>query len=596
MSLKQEIETWVQALAHYDNNEFEESLKTFEVVSDTSKILFNCGVIHATLGEHGKAVECYQRAVRLDQYLAVAYFQQGVSNFLVGDFEEALANFNDTLLYLRGNTYIDYEQLGLKFKLYSCEVLFNRGLCYIYLQQKTAGLQDFSFAIKEKVVEDHSVIDEAIKEEAEGYTVFSIPVGVVYRPNSAKVKNLKTKDYLGKARLIAASDRSNAFTGFTGSEVKNVGPILSRTRQRILTEHQHAVRNEQQEVKDDRPTDSISFAASNLVKPDLRSRARQQSEPPLNRQVFPPTPPPESDRPPQLSTTTPTELTRPTSASKPQISPINVSRSNTATSKDFARSEAPSMTGRAASVRNGQGRPARLDLPQTREHERPPERPRLGTMRTASEPRGPSRNYMKSRNPEFSYQSRTLRDTPLRQTVKSEPDAEDEYADELYDMYQSNSRSQTFPRRGSSRARQKPGYIKEEEEPISEEDDDDDGSSVDEGEFEMVYSSRRPRKLSSRAGSTRIDVRKIRVKAHVQEDTRYLVFGNSINFQELTTRIRDKFALSGRFKCKMEDDGDMITMGDQDDLDMAVSTCKQAARRERAEMGKIEVSNFIRKS
>jgi hypothetical protein len=56
----------------------------------------------------------------------------------------------------------------------------------------------------------------------QGYTVFSIPVGVVYRPNQAKVKNLKTKDYLGKARLVAASDRANAFTGFAGSEMKNV--------------------------------------------------------------------------------------------------------------------------------------------------------------------------------------------------------------------------------------------------------------------------------------------------------------------------------------------------------------------------------------
>jgi tetratricopeptide (TPR) repeat protein len=99
--------------------------------------------------------------------LAVAYFQQGVSNFLLGDFEEALANFNDTLLYLRGNTMIDYAQLGLLFKLYSCEVLFNRGLCYIYLQQKDAGLQDLEYAVKEKVVEDHNVIDEAIREEAE---------------------------------------------------------------------------------------------------------------------------------------------------------------------------------------------------------------------------------------------------------------------------------------------------------------------------------------------------------------------------------------------------------------------------------------------
>ncbi len=102
-----------------------------------------------------------------DKYLAVAYFQQGVSNFLVGDFEEALVNFNDTLKYLRGNTIIDYEQLGLKFRLFSCEVLFNRGLCYIYLQQTHVGLNDLSYAVKEKVTPDHDVIDEAIREQAE---------------------------------------------------------------------------------------------------------------------------------------------------------------------------------------------------------------------------------------------------------------------------------------------------------------------------------------------------------------------------------------------------------------------------------------------
>lgn len=122
-------------------------------------------------------VECYQRCIQLDKYLAVAYFQQGVSNFLIGDFEEALANFNDTLLYLRGNTYIDYEQLGLKFRLYSCEVLFNRGLCYIYLQQNEAGMKDFEFAVKEKVTPDHEVIDEAIREQAE----VSLKLGRVWR-------------------------------------------------------------------------------------------------------------------------------------------------------------------------------------------------------------------------------------------------------------------------------------------------------------------------------------------------------------------------------------------------------------------------------
>lgn len=99
--------------------------------------------------------------------MAVAYFQQGVSNFLLSDFQEALANFNEALLYLRGNTLIDYEQLGLKFRLYSCEVLFNRGLCYIYDGRIDEGMQDLEYASKEVQVEDHNVINEAIAEKAE---------------------------------------------------------------------------------------------------------------------------------------------------------------------------------------------------------------------------------------------------------------------------------------------------------------------------------------------------------------------------------------------------------------------------------------------
>lgn len=51
-----EIETWVRALEHYDYNEYDAALRAFMTVADTSKILFNCAVIHATLGEHAQAV------------------------------------------------------------------------------------------------------------------------------------------------------------------------------------------------------------------------------------------------------------------------------------------------------------------------------------------------------------------------------------------------------------------------------------------------------------------------------------------------------------------------------------------------------------
>ncbi|KAH8194977.1 hypothetical protein TruAng_010862 [Truncatella angustata] len=517
MSLKQEIETWVSALGHYDNNEFDEALKNFDGIADTSKILFNMGVIHATLGEHEKAVEAYQRAIKLDQYLAVAYFQEGVSNFLLGDFEEALANFNDTLLYLRGNTMIDYAQLGLLFKLYSCEVLFNRGLCYIYLQQKDAGLQDLQYAVKEKVVEDHNVIDEAIREEAEGYTVFSIPVGVVYRPNEAKVRNLKTKDYLGKARLVAASDRANAFTGFAGSEIKNAGRAND---------------------KDDRPTDNISFAATNLVKPGIQSRARQQPEAPAGRNgAFPPTPPPENDKPPQMS--------------------------------------------RGASVRNGP-KPmlAKLNIE--------PPRSNSYTKTTSpqsnpSERRAPTRAPSEARSPP--QRGYSQRDQGRRRQSRPPRDATEDYLDDVYESYNgggSDSRSsRSQPRRNQQRYGE-------------EEFDGSDYDSFDEGDFEMV-SSRRPGagsvSSSSRGQSRRPEARKIRIKVHA-EDVRYIMVGTAVEFPDLVDRIRDKFGLRGRFKIKVRDEDspeDMITMGDQDDLDMVIMSAKQAARKQRQDIGKMEI-------
>ncbi|KZT69729.1 hypothetical protein DAEQUDRAFT_669103 [Daedalea quercina L-15889] len=216
MSLKAELEAWAAALKAYDEEDFEKSLELFSTIADSSKILTNMGLIYATLGEHEAAVEQFAAATQLDQYLAVGYFQSGVSNFLLGRYDLALSDFDDALLYMRGNADINYEQLGLKFKLYSAEVLFNKGLTRIYLGEVDQGLQELQEARKEKATEEHNVIDDAITDRGEGYTVFSIPVGVLYRPAEKKLKNAKTKDYMGKAKLVAAEDASEAFTEFTG--------------------------------------------------------------------------------------------------------------------------------------------------------------------------------------------------------------------------------------------------------------------------------------------------------------------------------------------------------------------------------------------
>ncbi|KAL1955492.1 hypothetical protein VTO42DRAFT_8518 [Malbranchea cinnamomea] len=543
MSLKQEIETWVTALAHYDNNEFEEALKVFELIGETAKIQFNCGVILATLGEHRRAVEHYQRAIAMDKYFAIAYFQQGVSNFLLGDFEEALVNFNDTLLYLRGNTSIDYEQLGLKFQLYSCEVLFNRGLSYIYLNQIETGMKDLEYASKEKTKPEHDVIDEAIRERAEGYTVFSIPVGVVYRPSPAKVKNLKTKEYLGKARLVAAANPTNVSTGFEGTEMKrsNNAPV----------------------ARDDRPPESISYAATNLVQPNLIGRSRQQSEPPISRNVFPPTPPPENEK---LSSHGSNG-----SAGNPPA------RSASVRAPKGRVIETEVLNGR---VNGGDTVPVdiKLDVPSLG-------KPRPGTIRTASEPRGSSTRQIGPAR----YRDNLSRQPLFRETTDLRrnnfdpafaPVTEVDDAEQAYDTYHhvSHSRGATG---GSPRKhpRVHDGYASDAYE----------NESADDDEFEMVRGVGSPPRTHRRGPSRKIEIKKIRVKVHSEDDARFIMIGPMVDFEEFEGKIREKFGFKSRLRLRTRDDGDMVTLGDQDDLDILISTAKSEAKRQHCEMGKMEV-------
>lgn len=72
------------------------------------------------------------------------------------------------------STSSNYEQLGLKFRLFSAEVLYNKGLSLIYMGRIDDGMQDMFEASKDKAIDDHEVIDEAIRDRGEGYMVFSV--------------------------------------------------------------------------------------------------------------------------------------------------------------------------------------------------------------------------------------------------------------------------------------------------------------------------------------------------------------------------------------------------------------------------------------
>lgn len=385
-------------------------------------------------------------------------------------------------------------------------------------------------------------------------------MGILFRPNEAKVKNIKSKNYLGTSTLVRAQDRPNQ---------------VYLDSRRNLTASSFAV--------DDRPEEKLSYAAINLVRTGLASRSRQQSEPPIHRNMFPPTPPPEADRTTSKTTTNPKRKSSESTASLP----IGMHQSRPSVSK-----------------------PAKLELgPAAFEHASSSttslvvEKPRLGTKRSASE-RPRARDIQSSRSSPPRVQERDRRSdshqinddlhvlrpdvytpdtvaTAVRQAL-SEPE-----------KLQPVSFHHQRTRSGGQSLREYPRSIAEEDEnpeeatgTIARKDD----TSMQ--ALQTTITNALPYEFTPAIPQQPAPVlRKIRVKVFAS-DTRYVMIQPDVSYDTFVEQIRKKFGYAGKesFKLKMKDEeGDMVTMGDEDDLEMLITITKEQASKEGAEMGKMEV-------
>ncbi|KAI0072836.1 hypothetical protein K474DRAFT_1678342 [Panus rudis PR-1116 ss-1] len=536
MSLKAELETWAAALKAYDEEDFEKALELFSTIGDSSKILTNMGLIYATLGEHEAAVEQFIAATQLDQYLAVAYFQCGVSNFLLTRYELAYKDFDEALLYLRGNQSINYEQLGLKFKLYSAEVLFNRGLSQIYMGRMQEGLMDMEEAKKEKATDEHNVIDDAIMDRGDGYTVFSIPVGVLYRPSEAKLKNAKAKDYMGKAKLVATSDPNEQYTTFTGvtrlkQGLSPAGAPLEDAAARLgdsgLTRAATVSITTRPSVKDDdmpQPT-NLQRAKTTINVPDARDRLRPGNDSP-------------SAISPGLSPGLARSATSASSRSTPlgggPVRGLSIRKPGTGALSPAAPNNNP-LPPPPASSRGG----ARvtefyddyIDSYATSPDSAPPPVP--GPVRS------PSRvsNWAKNNA------------NPATGLGRSRSMAPSSYAPSSFGPGVGSMRRKPT-RRGTVRATSRAQSVYEEEEGYGS------GGDIDD------------------------DLIRIRVKVHYQDDVRGMAIDSAMPFEEFIERLTAKFErsfqeLGVKFK---DEDGGKVTLRDEMDYELAIETARESAK------------------
>lgn len=163
------VSKWLQALELFDSNDPEQALEVFcQITPTNSKIAYNIASIHSILGNYPLAISYFKKATSFDSYMAISHFQIGVSRFLAGSYAKAATSFNTALKLLRGNTVVNYQQLGLDYKLYSCEIVYNRALSYIYSGELSTGIFDLSFAAKEKkYISEHNIIGEALNHFTE---------------------------------------------------------------------------------------------------------------------------------------------------------------------------------------------------------------------------------------------------------------------------------------------------------------------------------------------------------------------------------------------------------------------------------------------
>ncbi|NWS32503.1 NCF2 factor, partial [Polioptila caerulea] len=227
MSLVETIRLWQEGVCAADRKEWTAALDAFTAVQNPpAKICFNIGCIQLVLGKLAEAEQAFTRSIGCDKHLAVAYFQRGTVFYWRQNHGKAIEDFKEALAQLRGNQLIDYKILGLRYRLFACEILCNIALVHATMESWEKAEEHLTLAISMKSEPQHNKIDRAMEAvlKQKLYELVAIPVGKLFRPNEKQVAQLEKKDYLGKAMVVASVVDKDDFSGFAPLQPQASGP------------------------------------------------------------------------------------------------------------------------------------------------------------------------------------------------------------------------------------------------------------------------------------------------------------------------------------------------------------------------------------
>ncbi|XP_041670244.1 neutrophil cytosol factor 2 isoform X2 [Cheilinus undulatus] len=208
---------WDEAVTYVDRGDLSNALRIFLSIQEpNSKIYFDIGCLQLLNEDLEAAEKAFDCSIGKDEHLAVAFFQRGITFYRTKRFEESLGDFKHAFKTLRGNQLIDYKALGLRYKLYACEVLHNMALSEAQLGNWEKAQENLVKALDFKTENKLSVIDRALESTLKQklFKLVEFPSKVLFKPNKHYVAELEKKDYLGKAKIISSVVPQDDFSGF----------------------------------------------------------------------------------------------------------------------------------------------------------------------------------------------------------------------------------------------------------------------------------------------------------------------------------------------------------------------------------------------
>ncbi|XP_048099027.1 NADPH oxidase activator 1-like [Alosa alosa] len=211
------LRLWDEAVKAMDVQDWKGALaKLDDIYEPTARTLFATAAAHLALGQLQPAIQALEQTIIKDERLAVGFFQRAGVLLLANRPEEALADCICAQKHMRENGVIDYRQLGLRYKLYSWQVLYNAAAVHVRMGHWDKARDILLAAAEEKGGARGGTVEAALDSisRREVLAPLLVPVGDVFRPRKEEVEQLKQRDFLGKAKVITSALPNDDFAGF----------------------------------------------------------------------------------------------------------------------------------------------------------------------------------------------------------------------------------------------------------------------------------------------------------------------------------------------------------------------------------------------